>query len=102
MAWAGSRSLVHKRSAADFVSSGYEFSLSGSPFAYEDYEIGEKIDHVDAFTVEEAEHQIATRLYQNTAKVHFNQHAQAQTPRGKNADPDARVRAWLGTNAEAA
>ena len=26
-------------------------------------------------TVEEAEHQIATRLYQNTAKVHFDQHA---------------------------
>ncbi len=42
-----------------------------------------QINHVDAFTVEEAEHQIATRLYQNTAKVHFNQHAQSQTPRGK-------------------
>ena len=27
---------------------------------------GEKIDHVDGMTVEEAEHQIATRLYQNT------------------------------------
>ena len=27
-------------------------------------------------TIEEAEHQMATRLYQNTAKVHFNQHAQ--------------------------
>jgi 2-methylfumaryl-CoA hydratase len=67
----------------DFTATGYEFSLSGSPFGYEDYEIGEKIDHVDAFTVEEAEHQIATRLYQNTAKVHFNQHAQSQTPRGK-------------------
>ena len=26
-------------------------------------------------TVEEAEHQLATRLYQNTAKVHFDQHA---------------------------
>ncbi len=63
--------------------SEYNFVLAGSPFGYEDYEIGEKIDHVDAFTVEEAEHQIATRLYQNTAKVHFNQHAQAQTPRGK-------------------
>jgi 2-methylfumaryl-CoA hydratase len=61
----------------------YNFVLAGSPFGYEDYEIGEKIDHVDAFTVEEAEHQIATRLYQNTAKVHFNQFAQAQTPRGK-------------------
>ena len=29
-------------------------------------------------TLEEAEHQIATRLYQNTAKVHFNLHEQAQ------------------------
>ena len=61
----------------------YDFILAGSPFGFEDYEIGEKIDHVDAFTVEEAEHQIATRLYQNTAKVHFNQYAQSQTPRGK-------------------
>ena len=61
----------------------YNFVLAGSPFGFEDYEIGEKIDHVDAFTVEEAEHQIATRLYQNTAKVHFNQFAQAQTPRGR-------------------
>jgi 2-methylfumaryl-CoA hydratase len=29
-------------------------------------------------TVEEAEHQLATRLYQNTAKVHFNQYTEAQ------------------------
>ena len=35
--------------------------------------MGEKIDHVDGMTIEEAEHQLATRLYQNTAKVHFNQ-----------------------------
>ena len=27
-------------------------------------------------TVEEAEHQLATRLYQNTARVHFNQFAE--------------------------
>jgi 2-methylfumaryl-CoA hydratase len=63
--------------------SEYNFVLAGSPFAFEDYEIGGKIDHVDAFTIEEAEHQIATRLYQNTAKVHFNQFAQSQTPRGR-------------------
>ena len=36
---------------------------------------GERIDHVDGMTVEEAEHQLATRLYQNTARVHFDQHA---------------------------
>ncbi len=62
---------------------GYNSALAGSSHFFADYEIGEKIDHVDAFTVEEAEHQIATRLYQNTAKVHFNQHAQAQGRFGK-------------------
>ncbi|MEP7210140.1 MAG: MaoC family dehydratase [Alphaproteobacteria bacterium] len=67
----------------ELLASGYEFSLSGSPFGFEDYEIGEKIDHVDAFTVEEAEHQIATRLYQNTAKVHFNQFEQKDSRFGR-------------------
>jgi len=62
---------------------GFDFYLSGSPFGFEDYEIGERIDHVDAFTVEEAEHQIATRLYQNTARVHFNQYEQAQSRFGR-------------------
>jgi 2-methylfumaryl-CoA hydratase len=42
------------------------------------HEIGEKIDHIDGVTVEEAEHQIATRIYQNTARIHFNQFAAAQ------------------------
>ena len=45
----------------------YDFALAGSPHRFGDYEVGEKIDHVDGMTVEEAEHQIATRLYQNTA-----------------------------------
>ena len=44
---------------------------------------GEKIDHADGMTVEEAEHQIATRLYQNTAKVHFNLFAQSKDRFGK-------------------
>ncbi len=51
---------------------------SGSPHRFGDYMVGEKIDHLDAMTVEEAEHQLATRLYQNTAKVHFNQFSEAQ------------------------
>jgi 2-methylfumaryl-CoA hydratase len=66
-----------------FSAAGYDFALAGSPFGFEDYEIGEKIDHVDAMTVEEAEHQIATRLYQNTAKVHFNQHEQSASRFGR-------------------
>ncbi|WP_288904854.1 MaoC family dehydratase [uncultured Sneathiella sp.] len=54
--------------------SGYDDTLAGSPHYFEDYDVGEKIDHVDGMTIEEAEHMMATRLYQNTAKVHFNQH----------------------------
>jgi 2-methylfumaryl-CoA hydratase len=52
---------------------GWNDRFAGSPYRFDDYAIGEKIDHVDGMTVEEAEHQLATRLYQNTAKVHFNQ-----------------------------
>lgn len=58
--------------------SRYDFALAGRPHRWGDYAAGEKIDHIDGMTLEEAEHQIATRLYQNIAKVHFNQHEQAQ------------------------
>lgn len=63
--------------------SGYDSALAGSPHLFEDYAVGEKIDHVDGVTVEEAEHQLATRLYQNTAKVHFDALAQQSSRFGK-------------------
>ena len=61
----------------------WDNTLSGSPHRFADYAVGEKINHVDGMTVEEAEHQIATRLYQNTAKVHFDGHNQKQSRFGK-------------------
>lgn len=61
----------------------FSTELSGSPHLWEDYEVGERIDHVDAMTIEDAEHQLATRLYQNTAKVHFNQRLAARTRFGR-------------------
>nr|WP_309501321.1 MaoC family dehydratase [uncultured Roseovarius sp.] len=50
----------------------YDFELAGEPHRWGDYAVGETIDHVDGVTVEEAEHMLATRLWQNTAKVHFD------------------------------
>ncbi len=50
----------------------YDFDLAGEPHRWGDYQIGERIDHVDQVTIEEAEHMLATRLWQNTAKVHFD------------------------------
>lgn len=52
--------------------SAYDFTLAGEPHRLRDYKIGEVIGHVDGVTVEEAEHMLATRLWQNTAKVHFD------------------------------
>src|SRR5580658_6883196 len=69
--------------AAISIPEGIDYSIfdplaSGSPHMWDDYEPGEKIDHVDGVTVEEAEHMMATRLYQNTARVHFNQFVEGQ------------------------
>jgi 2-methylfumaryl-CoA hydratase len=58
--------------------SAYDTALSGSLDRFGDYEVGERIDHMDGMTVEEAEAQIATRLYQNTARIHFNQYIEGK------------------------
>jgi 2-methylfumaryl-CoA hydratase len=60
---------------------GYDVVAAGEPHRLGDYEIGEKIDHVDGVTLTESEHMMATRLWQNTAKVHFNVEARADGKR---------------------
>ncbi|MEZ5922877.1 MAG: MaoC family dehydratase [Hyphomicrobiaceae bacterium] len=61
----------------------YDAGLAGQRHRFADYSAGERIDHVDGMTIEEAEHQLATRLYQNTAKVHFNAHTERRGRFGK-------------------
>ena len=60
-------------SGLDFTS--YDVAAAGEPHLFEDYEVGERIDHVDGVTLTDPEHMMATRLWQNTAKVHFNTEA---------------------------
>jgi len=55
--------------------SSYDFAAAGEPHRFDDYQVGERIDHVDGVTLTDAEHMMATRLWQNTAKVHFNTEA---------------------------
>jgi 2-methylfumaryl-CoA hydratase len=61
----------------------YDTARAGSAFLWDDYAVGERIDHVDGMTIEESDHMLATRLYQNTAKVHFNQHVEREGRFGK-------------------
>lgn len=50
----------------------YDFALAGEPHRMGDYAVGEVIDHVDGVTIEDAEHMMVTRLWQNTAKTHYD------------------------------
>lgn len=57
--------------------------VTGSHDFWEDYAVGERIDHPGAMTINDSDHSSATRLYQNTAKVHFDGHNMQSTPAGK-------------------
>ncbi len=50
---------------------------------WNDYRTGERINHPDAMTIEEADHVQATRMYHNTAQVHFDQVAMAASRFGR-------------------
>ena len=48
--------------------------FTGSARFWEDYAPGDTIEHPGGMTIEESEHMLATRLYQNTARIHFDAH----------------------------
>lgn len=45
---------------------------TGSDFFWEDYVVGERLDHPEGITVDDSDHTLATKLYQNNAKLHFD------------------------------
>lgn len=52
-----------------------EISMStGGQYFWDDYQAGERIDHLAGATINPAEHTLATRLYQNNAHLHFDDH----------------------------
>lgn len=46
---------------------------TGGVYGWEDYEVGERVDHLSGITIDEVDHTLATRLYQNSARVHFDE-----------------------------
>lgn len=59
---------------------GYEPQLSGGPWLWDDYTPGERIDHPAGMTLDETDHTLATRLYQNNARLHFDAFLMADSP----------------------
>lgn len=58
-------------------------NATGGKYFFEDYEKGERLNHPEGITVDNSDHTLATKLYQNNAKVHFNDHMMKSTPMGE-------------------
>ena len=56
---------------------------TGGEYFYEDYEVGERLNHIEGITIDDSDHTLATKLYQNNAKVHFNDHMMKSTSMGE-------------------
>lgn len=56
---------------------------TGGKYFFEDYEKGERLNHPEGITVDNSDHTLATKLYQNNAKVHFNDHMMKSSPMGE-------------------
>ncbi len=50
----------------------FNSKVTGGQFFFEDYSVGERVFHIDGMTVNSSDHMCFTRLYQNTARVHFD------------------------------
>ncbi len=61
--------LASKRYGPDV---GRIVALTGSDFLWEDYAVGERLDHPMGTTIYQSDHTLATRLYQNNARGHFD------------------------------
>lgn len=62
---------------------GLAARATGGTRLWDDYAEGESIDHPGGCTIEEADHMLATRLYQNTARIHFDAFAAASGAFGR-------------------
>jgi 2-methylfumaryl-CoA hydratase len=49
-------------------------AITGSTNLWNDYQVGERIDHPAGMTVDDSDHTLATKLYQNNAHLHFDRH----------------------------
>lgn len=52
----------------------YQTNATGGQYLWEDYQVGERINHAAGMTINESDHSLATRLYQNNARLHFDAH----------------------------
>ena len=61
----------------------FDNNVTGGQYFWEDYEVGERINHAAGMTINPAEHSMATRLYQNNARLHFDDYMMKESSFGQ-------------------
>lgn len=67
----------------DFLAHNEIKSITGGHHYWEDYQVGERINHNAGMTINDSDHSLATRLYQNNARLHFDDFMMQSLPMGK-------------------
>jgi len=61
----------------------FDSTLTGGQYFWEDYQVGERINHAAGLTINDSDHSIATHLYQNNARLHFDDFLMKDSNYGK-------------------
>ncbi len=54
-----------------FSAKNFDTKMTGGHYFWEDYQAGEHINHAAGMVINDSDHSLATRLYQNNARLHF-------------------------------
>jgi 2-methylfumaryl-CoA hydratase len=66
-----------------FSAKNFNNKVTGGQYFWEDYQAGERINHAAGMTINIGDHSLATRLYQNNARSHFDDFAMKSSPFGQ-------------------
>lgn len=61
----------------------FDSSVTGSARLWDDFEPGERLNHPAGMTVDDSDHTLATKLYQNNARLHFDEMAMQDSDFGR-------------------
>lgn len=65
------------------VLSSIDTVVTGCNWFWEDYSVGERLNHAEGLTIDNSDHTLATKLYQNNAKLHFDDHMMKSSRMGQ-------------------
>ena len=61
----------------------FNTAVTGGQYLWNDYAVGERINHPAGMTISDTDHTLATKLYQNNARLHFDDVMMKKTAFGR-------------------